>query len=199
MRMHGPHPVGQGSDPDDHAPLGHRLQVRVHRRRLDEELASGAAIGDSPERTLRAEQLADQRARRRLAAALRRIVCEAQDPRITLRVLVAPARTAVLQWSEALLGLAERIERPGPLAARGLAQAVLLISDGAGPLYYPGATHPLGEAIWSIAEGLTPCERHRVPASRRRTDRSAGFTRCCPVCGAVDAAFPRTRAGRRRR
>ena len=167
----------------------------MHRRRLDQELAAGTVIGDSTDRALRAEQLADPRARRRLAAALRQIVDETLDPRTGMLAVVPPARTAVLPWSEGLLGLAERIERPGPLAAQGLARATLLLSDGAGPLYHAGAEQPLGDAIWSVAEGLQPCGRHRAPAARGR----AGPWHCCPVCGAVDAASARGRLGRRRR
>ena len=196
MHVRGPRIAGRrDGSAEPPPPFGHRLQVRMHRRRIDQELAAGTAIGDSTDRALRAAQLAEPRARRRLAASLRQIVDETLDPRASVLAVVPPARTTVLPWSEGLLGLAERIERPGPLGAQGLARATLLVSDGAGPLYHPGAEQPLGDAIWSIAEGLQPCGRHRAPAPRGRS----GPGHCCPVCGAVDAAYARGPMGRRRR
>lgn len=167
----------------------------MHRRRLDEALAVGALVGDSRDRALRAEQLGQPRARRRLATALRQIVEEALDPRVGVGAMVPPARATVIPWSEGLLGLADRVERPGPVSARGLAQMTLLLGDGAGPLYHAGAAQSLGDVIWSIADGLAPCARHRAPSAASRTTPG----HCCPVCGAVDAAFVRRPAGRRRR
>lgn len=195
MHVQGPHIGGRGDGATEHPPLGHRIQVLLHRRRLDEELAGGATVASSSDRELRAEQLEDPRARRRLATALRRIVAEARDPRPSLLAGIPPARCAVLPWSEGLLGLAERIERSGPVATRGLAELTLLLSDGAGPLFHNGAEQPLGEAIWSIADGLQPCSRHQSPSRVPRGGRS----QCCPVCGAVDGSAGRGRTDRRRR
>ena len=43
--------------------------------------------------------------------------------------------------------LADRLAAPGPVDVRGVAQAQLLLTDGTGPLYFPGATEELRARI----------------------------------------------------
>lgn len=65
-------------------------------------------------------------------------------------------RNAVATWREAIFGLADHLERPGPVSPRGLARVVVLLTDGAGPFYNPMSERSIGEAIWWIADGLQP-------------------------------------------
>ena len=73
-------------------------------------------------------------------------------------------RRAIWPWREGLLGLAERLERPGPINPCGVARVLELLTDGTGPLYNPRAARSMGEAVWRIADGLQPRDK---PALRR--------------------------------
>jgi hypothetical protein len=61
---------------------------------------------------------------------------------------------AVLSSREGLLGLAERLDSPDPVNPCGVARALVLLTDGAGPLYSPGAADRLRDAVWWVADGL---------------------------------------------
>jgi len=134
-----------------------RLRVQLHRGRLDHQLADGLAADSFEDRALRASQLSGLPARRRVARSLRELVKAAERPTGALLSSAVPvSRRAVVPWREALLGLAERLERPGPINPCGVARMLVLITDGGGPLYDPSARDALGDAIWWIADGLQP-------------------------------------------
>lgn len=104
---------------------------------------------------MRASQLAALPARRRIARSLRGVVKAAGQPAGSLLGAAIPvSRGAVLAWRHGLLGLAERLERPEPVNPCGVARALLLLTDGVGPLYDPRAAPSMGEAVWWIADGL---------------------------------------------
>jgi hypothetical protein len=135
--------------------LALRIRVHVHRGGLDRQLADGLAPEAFLDRALRASQLADPATRRRMARSLRRLVREAKLPAAARLCSAVPVhRRAVLPWSEALLGLAERLENPAPVNPCGVARTVVLLSDGAGPLYNPAACHAMENAVWWVADGL---------------------------------------------
>jgi hypothetical protein len=62
-------------------------------------------------------------------------------------------------WREAILGLAERLERPEPVNPRGVARVAVLLGDGTSPFYNPAAEQSISEAVWWAADGLQPAER----------------------------------------
>jgi hypothetical protein len=129
--------------------------VCVRRRRIDADLADGQLPAHGEEHVLRAAQLAAGASRRKLAGSLREVVDAAENPRAeALGSAALVDRQAVLGWRGGLLGLAERLERPGPVSPCGIARGVTLVSDGVGPLYNPASERPLGEAIWWVADGL---------------------------------------------
>jgi hypothetical protein len=140
--------------------IGLRLRVRFRSWRLDRELADGCALDASEDRALRARQLAQPATRQQLACSLRRVVANAEDPRVALSSTVPVLRQAVLPCSEALLGLAVRLEQPDPVNPCGIARALLLLTDGTGPLYSREPKRPMGETIWWIVDGLQPCAPH---------------------------------------
>lgn len=85
------------------------------------------------------------------------MVAEAEDPRgPSISAAVPVRRRVVLSWREGLLGLAERLEAPDPISATAVARALMLLCDGAGPLYQDDTERSLGEAIWWIADGMQP-------------------------------------------
>jgi hypothetical protein len=132
-----------------------RLSVLLQRQRLNVQLADGADPASSPELMLRARQLVQRSSRQRVARALRRVVHEGQQPRGNRGSSIVPvSRSAVSQWGEGLLGLADAIELSDHVNACGIARALYLITDGAGPLYRATAQYRLSDAIWSISDGL---------------------------------------------
>ncbi len=163
-----------------------RLRVRVRRWRLDRELAAGPAGEISPELALRGRQLADPRSARTIARSLRRVVAAADRPPSPHPGGGVPvARPAVRASREALLGLAERLEQPVAVSPCGVARALMLLTDGAGPLFNPASERSLAEAIWWVADGLAQCPPHAwgAPVVIELDPAHVGWT--CVRCGAI--------------
>lgn len=137
------------------ASLRRRLRVGLHRGRLDRQLAEGFGNDPIEDRALRARQLSGKRTRRRLARSLRARVKDAERPAAPqISAAVPLSRRVVRSWRESLLGLAERLESPDPVNPCGVARVLVLLTDGTGPLYSPGAADRMSEAVWWIADGL---------------------------------------------
>jgi hypothetical protein len=156
--------------------------VRLGRRRLDRELADGRGRDESAARALRAAQLAAPQSRLRLARSLRRAADA--STRVDAR-MGAPLRPRAGRWREALIGLAERLEKPVSVNVRGIARARRLLADGAGPLYGPGRRVSLGDAVWSIADGLALCPPHAwgCPVVMKVDPERVAWT--CGRCGEI--------------
>lgn len=135
--------------------LRRRLRVQLHRGRLDLQVAEGFGPDPAEDRALRASQLAGMRVRRRLARSLRAHVKDAERTLPPVLTAAVPlSRRVVRSWRESLLGLAERLERPDPVNPCGVARVLVLLTDGTGPLYEPGAADRMSEVVWWIADGL---------------------------------------------
>jgi hypothetical protein len=129
--------------------------VFVSRRRLDRQIAAGDA-GDAPELALRARQLTRPHSQRVLARSLRRVIkhvdAVGRGPNLS-PVLVD--RGAVSANRQAILGLADRLDRAGDVSSRGMVLVTDLLTDGAAsPLYRTGGGRALAEAIWGISDAL---------------------------------------------
>jgi hypothetical protein len=162
-----------------------RLLVRIHRRRLDRELADGGGDLDADELALRARQLIDPAARRRLARSLRRLAAEAARPALSASAGAPLRRTVVGEWSEALEGLADRFERPASINAIAVARVLALLSDGGGPLYSARPTRTMADYVWWIADGLALCPPHQwhCPVVTKVEPHHVAWT--CVRCGAL--------------
>jgi hypothetical protein len=115
--------------------LADRLAARLTPGHLDVALANGTPPETNAALALRARRLARLQRRRALAGTVRRIV---GDPgRGPLRA--GPIRGRVSAASEELAALAGALAQPDPVSPRGVAQTVLLLTDGAGPLYNPAS------------------------------------------------------------
>jgi hypothetical protein len=110
-----------------------RIVARLQARRLDVELARGADPEVDAALALRAAILTTPGRRRVLAAALKRIVASAGETPPGWQP--SSARAAVAELESELLALERRLVAPGPVAARGVAEVRLLVTDGAGPLH----------------------------------------------------------------
>ena len=130
--------------------LGERLRLTLGQVQLDDELAAGVDPVATRVLALRAGQLTDPRRRARFARSLRRAIAAAELPahrRLPGRGAAVPVnRAAVLEARPELEALADdlvEISHPNP---RGVALAVKLLRDGAGPLYRPWSPDDLRRA-----------------------------------------------------
>jgi hypothetical protein len=156
------------------------------RSRLDREIAEGRDPTGSPEHVLRAAQLTDAAARRRLARSLREAVADTDPSRAPRLGSAVPVyRAEVASWAQGLLGLAETLERSGPANPCGVARTLALISDGTGPLFNPASEGSLGEMVWWVADGLQPCPPHAwaSPVIMKLDPEHVAWT--CGRCGAI--------------
>lgn len=130
-----------------------RLRVLMSHFRLDHELADGRPASASDDRALRAAQLVDPATRRKVARSLRRTVADARGRRLRGFSSSVPTQYgAVNRCRDAMLGLAERLERPEPMSANAVAQVLVLLTDGNEPLYNPSSRRSLDEAIWAVMD-----------------------------------------------
>ena len=141
-----------------HPRLWDRLAARIRPRRLDRALAGGTPPEASAALALRAQQLTEPDSRGSIAKALRRILREAQQGCRPALGRVMPSRAQVRAAREQLSHLADTLEEPGPVAAGGVAQALLLLTDGTGPLYNPDSRTSLGVGAERAASELRPWE-----------------------------------------
>lgn len=105
--------------------LRDRLTARLEARRLDAELARGADPDTQAPLTLRARILIHPRHRRTLARGIERVAGSAR-------------RADIAAVGPQLRALAARLAYPGPVAARGVAEVRLLLTDAGGPLHRGG-------------------------------------------------------------
>jgi hypothetical protein len=138
------------------ARLRERLAARIRATRLDAELARGVAPEARAPLALRARALGEYRIRSALGRQIRRIVDDARGPHDLGRAQVPTRRDEVLAAALELDELAERLLTPGPVAAGGLAQVRLLLTDGASPLYFRGAPEGLRGAVDRALTALRP-------------------------------------------
>ena len=136
--------------------LRERLAARLRRRRLDRALAHGIPPEASAPLALRAQRLTEPDRRREIARELRRIIREAQDGDRSALGRVMPSRARVTAARDELRRLADTLDDPGPVAAGGVAQAWMLLTDGTGPLYNPYSRTALRTGAAQAARELRP-------------------------------------------
>jgi hypothetical protein len=140
----------------EHPGLRDRVVALWSARRLDRALAEGVSPETSAPLALRAQRLTEPDRRWSIAGTLRRIVREAQTGGRSRLGQVTPDRGAVVAASHELTELADTLDDPGPVAAHGVAQAWLLLTDGTGPLYDPRSREPLSARAARAARELRP-------------------------------------------
>lgn len=112
-----------------------RLRARWHADHLDHELADGASPDSTIDRSLRAQSLVQFCTRRDLARSMQRILAAATQRPAAGRLPAPVSRTTVAACAAELNELINLLLTPGPVAAQGVAQARLLLTDAGGPLY----------------------------------------------------------------
>jgi hypothetical protein len=115
---------------------------------LDRRLASGASPNESPALRRRARKLTSNRKRRSLAAAVSRLVDEADQPARPLTAAVPIQRGAVRACRPLLLMVVEDLkDEQLPVSAKGIALMEQLLRDGGSPVYAPLGERALEEAL----------------------------------------------------
>jgi len=126
--------------------LRDRIEARVRTHHLDRQLASGVPPERGAALSLRARRLVDPAFGARVAHRLHAIAREAVLRRVP-RAQIAVRLAAVAELSAEFDELARRLLDPRPLAVRGVAQVLVLLGEGSGPLYSARAGEDLGAAV----------------------------------------------------
>ena len=119
----------------EHRPGRLRIRARVRAHPLDAELAAGINPTRDPCLGLRAEQITQAGARRRLARGIRGAVEQSHQPFLRPTSAAPLDRRAIRSCQVQLLTLARMIETAPRPRARGVAIVRRLLLDGASPLY----------------------------------------------------------------
>jgi hypothetical protein len=126
--------------------------VRTHH--LDEDLAHGASPEATAPLALRAQTLARDGFRRELARSAKRILTDAQRSRPAVRSRVPVCRDRVTDAAAEFGELISRLQAPGPVPVRGMAQVSLLLGNGHGPLYHRDSREDLRAQVRAAADAL---------------------------------------------
>lgn len=138
------------------ATAGSRIRARVWNWPLDGALAEGRSPDSSEALSLRAQALISWKSRRRLSRAIRGLVRDAQRPRHPFDGCLPICRCGIRASRSLLEEMADRLEAPGAIDARGAAQLCLLLKDGLGPLYDTFQSEKLIRALEAASEALEP-------------------------------------------
>jgi len=134
--------------------VGLRTRVLFRRGRLDARLAAGAAVEESPELALRADQLTSERNRRVLADSIERIVRTAHGTGAMRTASPPLASDDVRACSRQLMDLARLLRARPEVNASGVALIQRLITDGSGPLYHAAENDALWRAVRDAGAAL---------------------------------------------
>jgi hypothetical protein len=117
--------------------LRDRVVARLRTGSLDTALANGTPSEAGAALALRARRLTNAPRRRKLALAIEALVRAADSAEARPQMHVGPLPKRVSAAIDELTVLAEKLAEPAPVCARGVAEALLLLTDGTGPLYNP--------------------------------------------------------------
>ena len=140
--------------PPEH--LRDRLAVKLRPRRLDSELATGTPAETNAALALRARRLTNLPSRRRLAGAIRELVGEADGHGGAPRMRAVPLLDRISASRDELQMLADRLAEPAPVCPQGVAEVVLLVTDGTGPLYNPYSESSVCDRAENAMANLSP-------------------------------------------
>jgi hypothetical protein len=135
------------------------LVARWRAAELDRQLAAGARPEDEPLLAIRGRRITSTPNRARLADGLSRTVRDARRASPGFSAAARPDRREVLAASTVLAVLERRLRAPEPVTPRGMALIMMLLTEGAGPLYRPSERGALGSRLRAAAAALEPPER----------------------------------------
>lgn len=135
-----------------------RIVSYLRASKLDREIASGASPEATVSLALRAQALVRPSMRRALARRVEELLEEATSGRTQqfAGVRISVPRDRILDAADALQTLVDHLRAAGPVPARGVALVRVLLTDGAGPLYYPDGIDDLTAIILDAVQQLEP-------------------------------------------
>ena len=144
-----------------HGTSAERLLARLRSGSLDRRLAAGTPAETGPLLALRACTIIQPTTRRRFARSLQHLVRHAAGPQRHRPVTLSALTCRNLRDAANVLNrLIDRLTSPRPVSARGMAMVKILLTDGAGPLYYP--THA-DEFPLCVHEALNALDDPMIP------------------------------------
>jgi hypothetical protein len=132
-----------------------RLLARLRAPTLDSKLASGNDPGASDLLSVRAQQLASPALRHTVAKSWLDLAVEAHVPFSPFSPAVHFERRRVLSAEPEIHKLANALEAP-LTRVRGVAMALSLLQDGAGPIFNPGNHTNLSNALRDTIANIDP-------------------------------------------
>jgi hypothetical protein len=140
-----------------------RVLARVLGASLDRQLAAGHPAQSRPVLAARARRLVSPAARRQLIQGWNNVLRQARRPAFMPRPPLS--RGPVLAAEPDVRYLLARLAGPRPVAARGAALAMVLLTDGTGPVHNPRSPLSLTAAVREAIRQLDPhAEPGRFPA-----------------------------------
>jgi hypothetical protein len=136
--------------------LGDRLLARAFGASLDRELAAGRAPEASRRLAARAQDIVALRRRRAVAGDWDRLLAVATRARGRRKPTRRIREDLIVAAGPAIRELTRLLNAPLPVAARGVAMASVLLTDGTGPVYRRGAEVSLDDAIQAAITQLDP-------------------------------------------
>ena len=127
------------------------VRTQLHAHRLDAALAAGADPASDPELARRARRLTSSRFRARLAAGLEHAV---SDEGFALSAAVRSPAVIARAVAPAVTVLAGELRRAGDVRPEGVAQALLLLTDGTSALYCGETTDEAVHAVERVQAAL---------------------------------------------
>ncbi len=137
--------------------LHERALAHFKASHLDIVLANGGDPDSSAALSLRAHALISSTTRSELSRTIRRILRGAERPHHPFDATTPVCRRKILEAKAELEQLAENLRRPGPVDARGVAQARLLLRDGSGPIYSRPHANDLQQPLQAAIDALETC------------------------------------------
>ena len=132
-----------------------RLRVRLLRDGLDRRIAAGEDVHADADLGRRAAQLTEPGTRHRIVATIDRVIDEAAAPPAPFSSKVPLARAAIITCAPRLCEIAGRLDGDQEVAARGVAQAAMLVREGDSPLFTPRISDvALNRRLAAIAAAL---------------------------------------------
>lgn len=136
-----------------------RLLMHLRSYHLDAELARGTSPDATVALALRAQMLVSVAVRRNLARSAQRVLTVAMHTSPQNRLPVPICRDRVRDSAGEFAELTGRLLAPGPVAARGVAQTSLLLTNAGGPLYHRANPDDLRSRVREAVSALEPAER----------------------------------------
>jgi hypothetical protein len=132
-----------------------RLSARLLAPSLDERLAAGEHPATSDLLAARSQQLMSVGSRHGIAESWLRLLIEARRPFNPFDISVPLMRRDVLDAEDQIRSLAEALVSPLP-TVRGVAMSLVMLRDGAGPLFNKNCEIKLADALERAITQLDP-------------------------------------------